>query len=171
MGRFTIRRGSLTAVALVFVLVFAVFESIIWAMVANQSIVPLMLWTTEAAAFLIRAVGIPATVSVNQIMIPSRVLEIDLDCTAISVVALYSALVIAYPRPIRSRLLALAVGIPVILAANLVRLVAVAVASEHLSQQMFYFAHDYLFKVAMVLVVVALWAWWLQMGRGDAKTT
>jgi exosortase/archaeosortase family protein len=170
VGRFAVRRGSLTAVALVFVVVFAVLESIIWAMVANQSIVPLMLWTTQAAAFLIRLVGIPATVSVNQIFIASRTLEIDLDCTAISIVALYSALVIAYPLPIRSRLLALAVGIPVILVANLLRLVAVAVASEHLSQSAFYFAHDYLFKVAMVLVVVALWASWLQLGRDNAKT-
>ena len=169
MGRFTIRRGSLTAMALVFVLVFAAFESIIWAMVANEWLVPLMVWTAQAAAFLIRLVGISATVSSIQIFIPSRILEIDLECTAVSIVALYSALVIAYPHPVKSRLLALAVGIPVILVANLLRLVAVAVASEHLSPSAFYFAHDYLFKVLMVFVVVALWASWLQWARNDAQ--
>ena len=60
----------------------------------------------------------------------------------------------------------LAVGLPIIALANLLRLVAAAYASEHLNAATFTFTHDYLFKVGMILVVVALWASWLQMAGG-----
>lgn len=170
MRTFAARRGSLVAVTLVFVLVFTVFESAIWAVESAGGLLALMDLTTRAAGLLIGWVGIHATLSGNQIFLATRVLEIDVDCTAISIAALYAALVIAYPLSIRTRLLALAVGVPVIAVVNLLRLVAVAVASEHLNPVAFSFAHDYLFKVAMVLVVVALWASWLQIARDNAKT-
>ncbi len=76
---------------------------------------------------------------------------------------------IAYPLSVRTRLLALAVGLPVIAVANMLRLLGVAVASEHLNAATFAFAHDYLFKIAMVLVVVALWVSWLEAARGHAS--
>jgi exosortase/archaeosortase family protein len=165
-----IRRNALVVVAVSFILVFLVFESVIWAAAVTGRLDWLMAWNTQAAAVLIKAVGIPLTVAGNQIVLASRILRIDLDCTALPIAALYSALVIVYPLPIRSRLLALAVGLPVIAVANLLRLLGVAVASESMSPSVFIFAHEYLFKIVMVLVVVALWVGWLQMAQGNAKT-
>jgi exosortase/archaeosortase family protein len=165
-----IRRDSLATVATIFILVFLVFEAAIWAAALSGRLDWLMYANARAATALIRGVGIPATLSGNQIFLATRTLRIDLDCTALPIAALYSALVIAYPLPIRSRLLALGIGLPVIAIANLLRLLGVAVASEYMSPQVFVFAHEYLFKIAMVFVVVALWAVWLQMARGNAKT-
>lgn len=165
-----VRRDSLVTVAAIFMLVFLVFEAAIWAAAVTGRLDWLMYSTTQVASLLIGWVGIPAPLLGNQIFLASRTLRIDLDCTALPIAALYSALVIAYPLSIRSRLLALAVGLPVIAVANLLRLLGVAVASEYMTPDVFIFAHEYLFKIVMVLVVVALWAVWLQMARGNAKT-
>ncbi|MDY0088322.1 MAG: exosortase/archaeosortase family protein [Coriobacteriia bacterium] len=80
-----------------------------------------------------------------------------------------NAVIVAYPLSVKTRGLALVVGIPVIAVANMVRLVGGALASQYLSSSMFDFLHDYLFKVAMILVVVVLWAVWLQMARVHAS--
>jgi len=130
----------------------------------------LMNGTAQVAAVLVRGVGIPVTVVGNQMALASRILQIDVDCTALAIAAVYVALVVAYPLAVRTKMLALVVGIPVIAVTNLLRLVAVAVASEHLSPALFSFVHDYLFKVVMVLVVVGLWAAWLEIARSHAET-
>jgi exosortase/archaeosortase family protein len=163
------RRNSLITTSVVFLLVFTAFEIGIWVANARGGLDSLMELTARIAGQLTVFIGIPATVVGNSILLSSHTLRIDPDCTAIAIVALYSALVIAYPLAARTRALALVVGIPVILFANLLRLLAVAVASQYLGQAAFAFAHDYLFKVVMVFVVVALWAMWLQIARGHAK--
>lgn len=170
MGFFIQRRGSLAVVAVAFILVFTVFQASIVLAETTGRMGWLMDSTAKAAGLLIDAVGIPATVLGNRILLATSTLQIDIDCTGIAIAALYSALVIAYPLAARTRLLALAVGIPVIAIVNLLRLLGVAVAVEHLSPTAFGFVHDYLFKVAMMLVVVGLWAAWLQIARGHAKT-
>jgi exosortase/archaeosortase family protein len=164
-----LRRGSLAVVTAVFVLLFSVFAFAVLFAGASGYLGWLMTWTTRAAGFLIVSFGIPATILGNQIHLATRTLQIDIDCTAILIVALYASLVIAYPLSIRTRLLALLVGIPVIAVVNLLRLLGVAVAVEHLGPAAFAFVHDFLFKVGMVLVVVGLWAGWLQMARGHAR--
>jgi exosortase/archaeosortase family protein len=85
--------------------------------------------------------------------------------------ALYVALVVAHPMSSRMRLIGLAVGLPAIALGNLLRLLGVAFASEHLSQPAFAFAHDFVFKVVMVLFIVALWGWLLLAARRDAPQT
>jgi exosortase/archaeosortase family protein len=165
-----LRRNSLVTTSVVFLLVFTVLEGAIWVVTATGGLDSLMKLTARVAGQLTVFIGIPATVVGKDILLSRHTLRIDPDCTAIAIVALYSALVIAYPLSARTRALALLVGIPVILVANILRLIAVAVASEYLGQAAFAFAHDYLFKVVMILVVVALWATWLQIARGNAKT-
>jgi exosortase/archaeosortase family protein len=162
------RRNSLVVVAVFFVAVFGVLQGFIRIAEAAGFLDPLMPATAAAAAALVRLAGIPVSLVGRELFLSTRTLLIDLDCTALTIAALYTALVVAYPLSVRTRLLALAIGLPTILLANLIRLLGVAVASEHLSPWMFAFAHDYLFKVAMMLVVVGLWATWLQIARGHA---
>jgi exosortase/archaeosortase family protein len=171
LGKLEIRRNSAWTVALLFALIFAVFEAVIWVTALLGRLYPLMSGTAALSAALIGLVHIPVTLSGIQLTIPSRVLEIDVDCTAIQLAALYSALVIAYPVPPKTRLLGIAVGLPTIFVANLARLLAVAVISEHASENTFAFAHDFLFKVVMMLVIIGLWGWWLQMARQRARAS
>jgi exosortase/archaeosortase family protein len=164
----SVRGNSLVRVAIVFVVVFAAIEAVIWGAVATGSLYPLMETTSKVTAVLIAWIGIPVSRDGIQLLLSTRILSIDVDCTAIQLIALYTALLIAYPVSNRMRLLGLAVGVPAILLANLVRLLGVALASEHLSPSVFAFVHDFLFKVVMVLVLVGLWGWWVQMARRNA---
>ncbi|MDR3686258.1 MAG: archaeosortase/exosortase family protein [Coriobacteriia bacterium] len=159
---------SLVRLAVVFACVFALFEAAIWGATATGHLYPLMEITAKTTAGLLSVVGIPVARNGIQLMLSTRILEIDLDCTALQLVALYAALVIAYPLSVRVKLVGLAVGVPAILVANLLRLLGVALAAEHLGPALFAFVHDFLFKVVMVLVIVALWGWWLQMARRNA---
>lgn len=115
-----------------------------------------------------RMLGLKASVAGNVIHLPSRSLVIDPQCTAVTLLAVYVALVFAYPVRWGMRLLAIAVGVPVLLAVNIMRLVGVAWASELLAGRSFYVVHDYLFEFGMVFVVLMMWAVWLSLARRTA---
>jgi len=162
------RRNSLATIGIIFVLVFALLQALLFVLEAGDHVE----WLTDVTALTMGAIvgwmGIPVSVSGHMVTMSNHVLAIDYDCTGLAIVTLYSALVVAYPLNARTRLLALGVGIPAIAVANMGRLVGVALASQYLGQDVFLFVHDYLFKVVMVLVVVGLWAVWLQMARTHA---
>lgn len=124
--------------------------------------------TASAATGLIRLTGVQATDQGNLVLLASHALLVDLPCTAIYMLALYSALVLAYPVPLRTRLLGLLVGIPVLIAANLARIVAAAQLSLY-APGAFQFFHDYLYQVVLALVCVLTWAAWLSYARRTSR--
>jgi archaeosortase B (VPXXXP-CTERM-specific) len=124
--------------------------------------------TARVSATLMSATGVHAVLSGTLIRIPNRILAIDLACTGITIVALYCALILAYPVRWSYRLLGIAIGVPAILLANLVRIVAAAHVSAT-APSAFTFVHVYLFQVGMVLVVAFIWAGWLSLGRRYAR--
>jgi exosortase/archaeosortase family protein len=160
--------ATLLRVALAFVAIYAVLQAGLWALTYYQLLNPVIQATTDITAWCANATGVPATVSGNEIGLATRILRIDLDCTGLSLVAIYSALVLAYPLSFKSRIVGLAAGIPALLLANFLRLWAVAQLSGPLDQNTFMFVHDYLFKIAMVAVVIALWGLYLSWARRHA---
>lgn len=162
-------RGSLAVIAIVFAVVFLLLLGLSLALEFRGY----MDWLMEGNAAILKTIvswlGIPATRVGRDVYLQNHTLSVAYDCTAITIMALYTAVIVAYPLSAKTRGLALAVGIPVIAVANIVRLVGGALASQYLSSSMFDFLHDYLFKVAMILVVVVLWAVWLQMARTHAS--
>lgn len=150
----------------VFLVVFALLELALLLSAQRPWYDGVMTGTAVAANALINATGVPATAMHTQVFLSSRVLQIDPDCTGLPVAAIYVALILAYPVRLSTKAIGLAIGIPVILLANMARLVAVAHASELLPDNAFSFAHDYLFKVFLVAVVIAAWASWLAYARG-----
>ena len=161
-------RNSVRRVALVFVLLLAVMLPFVilsgewsgWQVITSA--------TASVGGDVSRLVGLDATVDGNVIHLPSRSLAVDPACTAMTLVVIFIALVLAYPVKWPKRLLAIAIGIPVLLAANIVRLVGVGWASELIAGQGFYIVHDYLFEFAMVFVVLIMWAVWLSYARRTA---
>ena len=148
-----------------FVAYFVVFEVlVILAYTRTPLGMSLSLLTARWAAALIGATGVPATLSGITIEIPNRVLGIGWDCTAIYIVAMFAALLLAYPIKWSMRLLGVLIGTIVILIANLLRLVLVAHISVW-APSIFGFAHDVLFQVGMVLVAAAMWVAWLSFAR------
>lgn len=151
-----------------FVAYFAAFVLAILIAFVTGRLDALLAGTASVSTRLISWVGIAATQSGTHVELSSRTLSIDLACTAVFIVALYVALVLAYPVSVKQRLLGIAAGVPVILVFNLVRIVAAAEVSQT-APSAFQFFHDYLFEVGMVLVTVAAWAAWLSFARRNAR--
>jgi exosortase/archaeosortase family protein len=128
-------------------------------------------WATEGTAWvsgvLVRLSGLPVTVSGSEIFLSSRVLSINLDCTSAYVAGTFVALILACPASWRMKLAGIGTGVPIILAANLVRLVAVAQVAVRFPGG-FDFVHDYLFQVALLLVAAFLWVAWMAKAKARA---
>ena len=156
-------------IAIVFAVTFGVLQGLLLAAAEYGLLEPVKAATTAVADGLIGGTGVPCTRLGNEIFLASRVLRIDGECTGLLIVAMYLALLVAYPVSIKTKAIGLLVGVPVILVVNMARLIAVAHLSERLTEDAFRFAHDVLFKVVMVAVVLGLWAWWLAYARDAAK--
>jgi exosortase/archaeosortase family protein len=156
-------------VILVFAALFAALDAGILVAQSRGTFAALTEWTASAAVWLINASGLRATlVEGSEVHVANRVLLIDLYCTGISLVAIFVALVAAYPLRPRIRAMGLLVGIPVIIAANLARIVIAAHVAAR-APEAFRFTHDYLLQVGMVLVVGLLWAGWLAGAKRYAR--
>lgn len=155
-------------VGLRFLLIYGVLQTVVWFLGYRGALDPILKTTADFTGACSNLTGVEATVTGNEVVLATRVLRIDLDCTAISLMLVYAALVLAYPLSTKSRAIGLAVGLPVIAVANMLRLVAVAQLSGPLSERSFLFVHDYLFKIAMVAVIVALWLAYLSWARRRA---
>jgi archaeosortase B (VPXXXP-CTERM-specific) len=97
-------------------------------------------------------------VSVN---FASTGLTIIAECTGYTAMALFFSVVVAYPSPITKKLVGLAIGIPLILAFNMLRLVIMAVVLAY-RPQYFEFAHLYFWQVALIVFVVAIVIVWIE---------
>lgn len=99
----------------------------------------------------------------------SNGLSIIAECTGYTALVLFFSVVVAYPSPVKKKLIGLAVGLPLILAFNLFRLVVMALVLAH-KPEYFDFAHLYFWQVALIIFVVALVVFWIEklVGRGKA---
>lgn len=157
--------AGLLKVGLRFILIYAVLQTGVWFLGDRGVLDPILKVTADLTGVLSNLTGVDATVTGYDVLLATRILRIDLDCTGISLVLVYASLVLAYPLGIKRKSIGLVAGIPVIAAANMARLVAVAQLSGPLSDEGFVFVHDYLFKIAMVAVVLVLWVIYLAWAR------
>ena len=158
-------KNSLRRVVVLFVILFAALLQLVTSTLNWPVWTAFTSFTADVATKVAQAIGVNAHVTGNLILLPSRTLSVDTQCTAYTLAVLYIALVLAYPLGARTRMLALAVGIPVLFVANITRLTVVAYASERLAERPFMLVHDYLMEFGMVFVLVMLWAVWLSLAR------
>jgi exosortase/archaeosortase family protein len=91
---------------------------------------------------------------------------IDEDCTAWKPMLFLAALIVAVPAAgWRKRLMGVAVGIPLLWAANLLRIVTVVLAQQSLGTEAALFLHDWVWQLLMVGVALWVWLCWLLYGR------
>jgi exosortase/archaeosortase family protein len=152
-------------VALIAVATFSVLAGFLFIAVNKGWLTPWMENLAAQVSWWLDLFGEQHTLSGADIMLSTRTLRITMDCTAAYIMAIYIALIVAYPFTLRLKAAALLIGLPVIYVANLVRLVLIGLVSNHASPKVFTVVHDYLFEVAMVVVVLVLWATWLDFAR------
>lgn len=108
----------------------------------------------------LRALGVAATVSGEVVRFPpAGSFQIITECTALYIAPIFVAAVLAAPVRWRQRAAALAWGVPLLIAFNLLRLVALALIMAHWPAAFDLF-HDYLWQVLFgATVIVAWWIW------------
>jgi exosortase/archaeosortase family protein len=115
--------------------------------------------TASLTSALANATGVRASAFGPDVFLASRILNINVECTGVYLMAAVAALVIATPASWRSRSAGVLLGIAAVVAANMVRLVITAHIAGA-SQFVFGVMHDYLFQVALLFVVFGVWSVW-----------
>lgn len=91
---------------------------------------------------------------------------ISQDCTAWKSMLFFFALVLAVPgKSWRSRILGLAIGLPIIWIANMFRIFAVVLAGQSYGIDYAMLLHDYLWGLGLAVLVLALWILWIEFFR------
>lgn len=87
------------------------------------------------------------------------------DCGAIEVISIFVAAVAAFPVAFRKRFIGIVVGIPVLYGVNLVRLSSLAYLAAFdptIGLRWFKFAHEYVWQVIFIIIVVIAWLCWIE---------
>lgn len=160
--------AGLVRIAVLFVVGFAVLQALSWVIGFSGHLDPLLRGTARLTGALAAVFGIPATVSGTEISLATRVLRIDPACTAIPLMLVHAALVLAYPAQLGSKALGLLAGVASLAVANLVRLIVIAGLLAPLPDRTFFFVHDYLLELLMAAALLAVW--WLYLSRMEARS-
>ncbi len=126
---------------------------------------PLNLWLREAVTgqtvWLLNALSIPA-IQLNSIhiILRNQIVEIILACTAIESMALFAGLTLCVNAPLRKRISAFLVSVPVIYIANLFRNAFVVTAFGYewfgSADQSFYIAHHVISKFLAITLLILI---------------
>lgn len=126
--------------------------------------------TQSISFFLMSLARLPVSLEGSTIRLPNESLIITLECTAIYLMILFAALILAYPATWRSRGIGLLFGVPAIFVMNAIRLLIVGVIS-YFFPSLFEFVHDYVWQVLFVIMVFMLWLIWMEKVVGlEGKT-
>ena len=141
---------------------YSVFTVVLLVVLPQDLIYRTQLLTAEWSEYFIRLSGLSVTRDGVLLYLANITLQIDFACTAITIAALYTSLILAYRAPWEMRVFGVVAGLAAIEVANITRIVATAFTAVYAPNLMHTF-HDYLFQVSMVVVAVALWAWWFSL--------
>jgi exosortase/archaeosortase family protein len=151
-----------------FVLRFGLF----WAAALGiLSLVPgLERWTVDGTvanlALVLRALAVKTVVSDNFIQAGNATIEIVPDCTSLMPTMVFWAAVAAFPTAWRRRAVGLLMGAVVVWAFNLVRVMALIAVLWWMPRH-FKFVHVYIWQAGTLLVVTAMFMYWVRL---EART-
>jgi archaeosortase B (VPXXXP-CTERM-specific) len=126
--------------------------------------------TAHVVSTILNATGIQNTVDYNIIHLRNDTWNVTSECTAVNAVFLFISFILAYTSTFRSKALGLISGIPLIIAVNIVRLVALGWVTEYLPQSAHLF-HDYVWETIFMFFIVALWFIWINLVVNREKTS
>ncbi|MFQ5846366.1 MAG: exosortase H [Candidatus Methylomirabilales bacterium] len=130
---------------------------------------PLTTWTAQATLVLLHWAGMEAARAGTLIAHPDGfVYEIYYRCTGFLPVAFLTTSILAYPGPLRRKFVGLAVGVPLLIALNLARLVHLFYIGVH-HRAAFDQAHAIVWEGILILTIIGLWLGWIRWS--DARAT
>jgi exosortase/archaeosortase family protein len=116
--------------------------------------------TAQATLVLLHFLNVEAVRVGSQIHHPAGfAYEVYYRCTAVLVVALLAALTLATPASVRSKLIGLGAGIPVLVGLNLIRLVQLFYTGVF-HPELFDLAHGVVWELILMLATLGIWWKW-----------
>ncbi len=112
-------------------------------------------------SFTLSLVGIKTIVQGEDILLGSFSLRIVEECTALFASLIYVSCVLAYPANLKSKLIGIGFGVPVIQAVNIIRLVILSITGLYYPG-IFEFVHTYIWQSIFIIFVIAVWLVWLE---------
>jgi len=143
-----------------FLVTLLIFISLI---VANNGYLSFFeIFNAKVANILIHLSGVEARAESNIIYVTNSVWKVDTECTALTIMIIFTSFVIVYPATLKPKGMAILMGIPFIFGANMARLLVMAWIDKLKPAYTEYF-HDYLWQVAFIIMVVLMWLIWIEM--------
>ena len=161
--------SSLIKTCTLFALFLVVLHAFTW-LFALKGYIKWGYGTAHVVSTILNAMGIQNTVDYNIIHLRKDTWNVTSECTAVNAVFLFISFVLAYTSTLRSKALGLISGIPLIIAVNIVRLVALGWVTEYWPNQAHLF-HDYIWEVLFMFFIVALWFTWINLVVNREKTS
>jgi len=94
---------------------------------------------------------------------------IDSGCTGLTLMALFAGFIVAYPGPLRHKAWFIPVGVLIIYAVNLLRVVVLAL--NHIrSRSTFDFNHKFTYTLVVYAAIFGLWVLWANRFSGFSLT-
>lgn len=144
---------------LLFVFFWVAFFFIAWIFTDRLSV--LCPWTAHQVSWAMKLLGVESDVSGSLVTFGPRSVTIVLECTALQVAMIYTALVLAYPSSVKAKLIGIGIGLPLILIVNVIRLIIICFVLWW-KPQYFEMMHIYVWQVVFIVVVVAMAALWIE---------
>ena len=147
-----------------FVAVLLVFIGLVWLTYREAALgamtVPLEEFTAQITMALLDLCGMAAVRSLTVISHPDGfAYEIYYRCIGILPATFLAVSILAYPGALRQKLCAIAMGVPIIFALNLFRLIRLYHIGVH-HPAAFESAHSIVWEALIIIAVVGLWIAW-----------
>jgi archaeosortase B (VPXXXP-CTERM-specific) len=127
---------------------------------------PLATITAQATLVLLQLLGIEAIQVASQIHHPGGfAYEVYYRCTGILPVAFLAVATLAYPATLSRKAVGLALGVPILISLNLMRLVHLYCVGVN-SPTTFDFVHDHIWKWLLILATFGIWFGWMSWAKG-----
>jgi exosortase/archaeosortase family protein len=128
--------------------------------ILGDLLTPLSRLTAQTVLALIHLAGLDAVRISNLILHPDGfVYDIHYRCTGFLPIAFLCVSILVYPGGLRTKTAGLAVGVPLLVLLNLIRLVHLFYIGIY-NPAIFDFAHSVLWQGLMILAVFGLWIAW-----------
>jgi exosortase/archaeosortase family protein len=129
-------------------------------------------WVTHGAttvvATLMTVLGMHVAKSGNVIHYAGSSFEVVANCTGIEIIGLFGAAVLAFPSPWLGRLKVMAIGVPVLVVLNLLRMISLIYVGARSSVALDY-GHLYVWPVLLLAVALAMWLYWAGSASRDPR--
>ncbi|MGD8386073.1 MAG: exosortase H [Desulfobacteraceae bacterium] len=122
---------------------------------------PINGYTAAMTAFLLALSGFQPVLNGVFLSLDGFSAKIITECSAVMVLILFCAFVLAYPAAPRQKAMGLFFGVPLLLSANFIRLVIVYLTGRHFPA-LFEYVHIYLGQMFMIVMVFAACLLWLR---------